>query len=291
MREIGLVALLCLLAVVGCTAREEEPEAATPEVGTAAAQPATAEAAATSTKELKGTIVRGVCEAPRPPAKGTEGGVAPANVQDSEGGALSTGYGQVTLVNRTSVTLDLYVSGSYGCRALKGTHPGGQGVRWPLHLHLGDAQRRRLLHLDGHRGVAPRPTRQARNPCPPAPSPHERWRPGSSMPSRREIFGCSLGALALPLVALCAGQTCCSSSPTTRATIPRDPWPLPRSGNAPRRRTNDGPAPRGAVKARRRPSPHPRRPPTRGVPPPEHVSPWALWPRAKSGLTPRSRRI
>jgi len=120
MREIGLVALLCLLAMVGCTAREEEPEAATPEVGTAAAQPATAEAAATSTKELKGTIVRGVCEAPRPPAKGTEGGVAPANVQDSEGGALSTGYGQVTLVNRTSVTLDLYVSGSYGCRALKG---------------------------------------------------------------------------------------------------------------------------------------------------------------------------
>ena len=98
MREIGLVALLCLLAMVGCTAREEEPEAATPEVGTAAAQPATAEAAATSTKELKGTIVRGVCEAPRPPAKGTEGGVAPANVQDSEGGALSTGYGQVTLV-------------------------------------------------------------------------------------------------------------------------------------------------------------------------------------------------
>jgi len=120
MRAMGLVALLCLLAVVGCTAREEEPEAATPEGGTAAVQPATAEAAATATKELKGTIVRGVCEAPRPPARDTEGGVAPARVPEGEGDPLSTGYGQVTLVNRTSVTLDLYVSGSYGCRALKG---------------------------------------------------------------------------------------------------------------------------------------------------------------------------
>lgn len=29
-----------------------------------------------------------------------------------------TGYGQITLQNDTSVTLDLYVDGNYGCRAL-----------------------------------------------------------------------------------------------------------------------------------------------------------------------------
>lgn len=31
-----------------------------------------------------------------------------------------SGYGQVTMENRTSATLDLYVDGGYGCRALRG---------------------------------------------------------------------------------------------------------------------------------------------------------------------------
>ncbi len=31
-----------------------------------------------------------------------------------------SGWGQVTLENRTSVTMDLYVDGNYGCRALAG---------------------------------------------------------------------------------------------------------------------------------------------------------------------------
>ena len=36
-------------------------------------------------------------------------------------GAYSqTGYGQVTLVNQTTMTLDLHTNGRYSCRALKG---------------------------------------------------------------------------------------------------------------------------------------------------------------------------
>jgi len=40
----------------------------------------------------------------------------------AEGGIRTrgTGWGQVTMVNKTSMTLDLYVDGGYGCRALKG---------------------------------------------------------------------------------------------------------------------------------------------------------------------------
>jgi hypothetical protein len=34
-------------------------------------------------------------------------------------GAPASGYGQVTMVNQTSTTLDLYVGDAYGCRALR----------------------------------------------------------------------------------------------------------------------------------------------------------------------------
>ena len=38
----------------------------------------------------------------------------------SLGPALADGYGQVTLVNQTSATIDMYYDGNYGCRALNG---------------------------------------------------------------------------------------------------------------------------------------------------------------------------
>lgn len=72
----------------------------------------------------------------------------------SAGGA-STGYGQVTLQNNTSFTLDLYVGDAYGCRALRnlmcttqvraGTHtltakaPHGASVSVQATLESGDS--------------------------------------------------------------------------------------------------------------------------------------------------------
>ncbi len=69
--------------------------------------------------------------------------------------AAGTGYGQVTLQNNTSLTLDLYVDGNYGCRTLMnlmcttqvpaGTHtleargPNGESASTPVTLGEGDS--------------------------------------------------------------------------------------------------------------------------------------------------------
>jgi hypothetical protein len=92
MFRIYVVGLACLSAAIGCSSKTPQPETAKP-----AAPPAEKVAVGVTTK-LKGEV----------------------QTAAEKNRSVSADYGQVSMQNNTDVTLDLYVDGNYGCRALKG---------------------------------------------------------------------------------------------------------------------------------------------------------------------------
>lgn len=118
LRVQGIAAVTLVILCMGC---DSDPPPTSEGGADLAEQPILGESAAAP---LEGEV-EGRAPQPESPLVAEEGGPAPTTElagnlgPDSEQNAtLSTGYGQITLENRTGVTLDLYIGSDYGCRAL-----------------------------------------------------------------------------------------------------------------------------------------------------------------------------